>query len=102
MSSQVIALKRAATTSMMGMRQSALPLRNSVEAALHRGDEVTIDFTGVEATQSFVDELVGVLVGKLGPSILDRIAFKGCSQAVKGVISFVVADRARDYQPATH
>lgn len=102
MSFQMISLKPAASTSMMGMRQSALPLRQSIEQALKKGEEVTIDFSGVEATQSFVDELIGVLVSKLGPSVLSQLSFKGCSQTVKGVISFVVADRARDFKAATH
>lgn len=102
MSFQTISLKPAASTSMMGMRKSALPLRGSIEAALARGEDITVDFSGVEATQSFVDELIGVLVARLGPTILSQIAFKGCSQSVKGVISFVVADRARDFQRAAH
>ena len=102
MSFQLIALKPAASTSMLGMRHTALPLRKSIEDSLASGSDVTIDFTGVEATQSFVDELVGVLVGKHGPSVLTQIKFKGCSQAVKGVINFVVADRARDFHAAAH
>lgn len=98
----MIALKPAATASMMSMRQTALPLRESIEQALGNGEAVTIDFSGVEATQSFVDELIGVLVSRLGPSVLSQISFKGCSQAVKGVISFVVADRARDFKTIAH
>jgi hypothetical protein len=102
MSLQVIALKPVASTSMMGMRRSALPLRQSIERALMGGQEITLDFTGVEATQSFIDELIGVLIGKLGPSVLAQVTFKGCSPTLKGVINFVVADRARDFQKSTH
>lgn len=102
MSLHVIALKSSASTSMMGMRRTALPLRKSVEDALAQGQEVTLDFTDVDATQSFIDELVGVLVSKLGPSALAQLAFKGCSPELRGVINFVVADRARDFLKATH
>lgn len=102
MSLQVIALKPSASTSMMGMRRSALPLRQTIEEAIAEGQTIELDFSGVEATQSFIDELVGVLVSKLGPTVLEQVAFKGCSAALKGIISFVVADRARDFKKTAH
>lgn len=99
---QMIPLKEVARTPMMGMRQSALPLRTRIEEALQDGQSVTVDFTGVEATQSFIDELIGVLVGTRGPSILERLSFKGCSESVRGVLRFVVSDRARDFAKRMH
>lgn len=99
---QMIPLKEVARTPMMGMRQSALPLRSRIEAALAEGQGVTVDFTGVEATQSFVDELIGVLVGTRGPKVLEQVTFKGCSESVRGVLRFVVSDRARDFARRMH
>jgi hypothetical protein len=102
MNNQLIALKQAASTNMMGMRHSALPLRLSIEEALQRGESITIDFTEVEATQSFVDELLGVLVSRHGPGILSHMTLKGCSPALMGVVKFVVADRVRDFKSRAH
>jgi len=59
--------------------------------ALDSGEDVVIDFSGAtRATQSFVHALVGEALQKYGESILDRIEFKKCTPAVKGVIELVV------------
>lgn len=86
----------------MGMRRSAIPLRDRIEQAIASGSDVAIDFSGMEATQSFVDELVGVLVLSHGPAVLDRVAFKGCSSTVKAIVRFVVTDRAKQFIKKTH
>jgi len=97
-----IELKQDAPTMMMGMRQSAIPLRLRIASAIERGERVDVDFTGVEATHSFLDELIGVLVGVQGPDVLRLIAFKGCSDTVKGILQFVANDRAKDFRRLTH
>ena len=97
-----IDLKQNAPTRMMGMRQSALPLRERMESALAEGGRVDLDFTDVEATHSFIDELIGVIVGKQGPTVLSQISFKGCSATVKGILQFVAADRAKDFLRSAH
>jgi hypothetical protein len=102
MSTQLIDLKQASPTRMLGMRQTALPLRGQIETAIAAGAAVAIDFSQVEATQSFIDELIGVLIGIHGPSILERITFTGCSSTVKGILQFVAADRAGDYLKRVH
>lgn len=86
----------------MGVRRTALPLREQIERAIESGQEVSIDFTGVDATQSFVDELVGVIVAKRGPSVMDHVVFKGCSSSVKAIIRFVVSDRASHFMRTAH
>lgn len=79
-------------------RLDASPLREELEIALaQQGAEVILDFSGITATQSFVDELVGVLVLRHGPDVLDRIIFKGCSDDVRAIIKFVAADRCDQY-----
>lgn len=59
--------------------------------ALARGEEVVLDFTGVEgATQSFVHALISDPLRVHGVRVLDRLAFKSCSPVVKKVVGIVV------------
>lgn len=77
---------------------AAAPLREELGIALaQQGAEVVLDFSGITTTQSFVDELVGVLVLRHGPDILSRIVFKGCPDDVRAIIEFVAADRCDQY-----
>ncbi|MBU1425225.1 MAG: STAS-like domain-containing protein [Gammaproteobacteria bacterium] len=93
-----IHLNQHAHGHMVGSRMAAAPVREDLEITLAQvGAEVVLDFTGISATQSFVDELVGVLVLRHGPDILSRIIFKGCSDDVRAIIEFVVADRCDQY-----
>ena len=102
MNTQLIALQKHALGSMIGMRSSALPIRLRVEHALGAGQEVVINFTGVAVTQSFVDELLGALVLRDGPGIMQKIVLKGCSEEARGIIRFVVSDRAEQFVQARH
>ena len=77
-----------------GSRPNAVPLRKQIESALDAGEDVTIDFSGVEATQSYVDELIGVLVLRRGAETLSKLSFRGCSNDLKAIIRFVVSDRS--------
>lgn len=81
----------------LGSRPQAVPLRSEIEAALDLGEKVVLDFNGVEATQSFVDELVGVLVLRDGPAVLSSVTFKRCSPNLKSIVNFVASDRARQH-----
>lgn len=78
---------------LLGARPAALPIRDRIEAVLEAGECVALDFAGTYVTQSFVDELVGVLVLERGPDILSRITFKNCSTETKAILHFVVSDR---------
>lgn len=81
-----------------GSRFSAMPLRQDLEEKLVQSRaDLVLDFSGMSATQSFVDELVGVLVLRQGPDILKRLIFKGCSEDVRAIIRFVVIDRYDQY-----
>lgn len=89
---------------MVGSRFAATPIREQLEKTLARqkGD-VSLDFSGVVATQSFVDELIGVLLLKNGVSVLERVIFKGCSPDVRAIIEFVATDRCDQYMKShTH
>ena len=81
----------------LGSRASAALFRAHIESALAKGDEIEINFEGVEATQSFVDELVGVIVLERGPDVLQTVRFRRCSADMKSILRFVVSDRAKQY-----
>jgi hypothetical protein len=62
-----------------------------IRPALKAGQQVVLDFTGVRvATQSFIHALVSDILRSEGEPILDRIVFKGCGKAVKGIVETVV------------
>lgn len=62
-----------------------------VMPALEKGDEVVLDFDGVEAaTQSFVHALISDLLRKYGGDVLDRMVFKGCNDSVRKIITIVI------------
>lgn len=91
-------LNKHAHGRMIGSRLVAAPLRDQLEETLaqQKGD-VSLDFSGVVVTQSFVDELIGVLVLRHGEDILKRMIFKGCSADVRAIIEFVATDRCDQY-----
>ena len=72
-------------------------LRERLEVALLASREVELIFNGTDPGLSFADELVGVMLLQHGPDILKRLVFKGCSNSVKALIEFVVADRYDEY-----
>jgi hypothetical protein len=81
-----------------GTRQIAKDIRQRVERLLQLGlSEIVIDFTGVKVSQSFADELIGVLIMRQTPAVLERLTFKGCAESVRAVLEFVVADRYDEY-----
>jgi hypothetical protein len=73
-------------------KDAAADLRETqVRPALAAGKRVVVDFTGVRvATQSFVHALVSDVLRTQGESVLDRVTFKGCTKAVKGIVETVV------------
>ena len=97
-----IPLTQYARGHLVGARATAMPLRERVEEVLAQaqGAEVVFDFAAVEATQSFIDELVGVLILRHGPDVLERLIFKSCSDDVRAIIEFVAADRCDQYVKA--
>lgn len=77
----------------LGMRATAKPYREQAEMILDSGGSVSFNLSGIEATQGFLDELIGMLVIKYGKAIISRLSFKSCSENMKGIIKFVVNDR---------
>lgn len=89
--------KTAAIKPRLGRRARAVAHRQQLEAMLDQGYVLDLDFEGVEATQSYIDELIGLLVLHRGPQVMQRIRFHKCSADLKAIIKFVVADRAAQY-----
>lgn len=92
-----IYIAKEANGHLIGSRHKAIPMRQSAEASIRAGEEVVMDFSKIQATQSFIDELVGGLILRFGPDVLDRLIFKSCSEDVRAILEFVVADRCEQY-----
>ena len=61
-----------------------------ITPALQRGEEVTLDFTGVTgATQSFIHALISELFRIFGSAVLNRLNFKSCNETTRKVIAIV-------------
>lgn len=80
-----------------GTRFIGQQMRAELEALLDRHENVEVDFTGLNATQSFIDEMIGVLVLRYGPAILQRLTFKGCNEDIQTILHFVVSSRLADH-----
>ncbi|MDR3558481.1 MAG: STAS-like domain-containing protein, partial [Candidatus Pacebacteria bacterium] len=65
--------------------------KEKIIPALEKGEEVTLDFVGVDsATQSFVHALISDVIRVLGGEIIDKISFKNCNETVKKIIEIVI------------
>ena len=84
----------------LGIRALAAPVREEIEQTLLRQQEVVVDFSGVEVTQSYVDEIVGALILRNGPEVLGRLVFKGCSEEARKILRFVATDRSAQFLSA--
>ena len=59
--------------------------------ALDKNEEITLDFDRVDAaTQSFIHALISDVLRRYGSNVLDRIAFKSCSETIRKIINIVV------------
>jgi hypothetical protein len=97
-----IALMPLVSGRLAGMRLKATPVRKQVELALCDGETVELDFAGVDATQSFVDELVGLLVLERGPEVVQQLRFKNCTSELQAIVRFVISDRAEQFECQAH
>lgn len=92
-----VMLNTQAKGRLASVRYNAIPVREQAEMALLQDREVVFDFIGIAVTQSFVDELIGALILKHGPAILERIIFKNCADDTRAIIEFVATDRCDQY-----
>jgi hypothetical protein len=81
----------------LGTRESAAPLREQVDQALRiSSGQVCVDFAGVLVSQSFMDEFLGVLISRYGPSLLHRLVLRNCTDEVRAIAQFVASVRTRE------
>lgn len=89
-----ISLKEYATEGrLLGVRETALPIRDRLSQSLNLGQQVMLDFAEVNSTQSFIDELIGSLIIERGIEVLDAVIMKNCSPDTQAILHFVVSDR---------
>ena len=81
----------------LGTGHSAIHFRGRIEQQLESYPSVEIGFAGAFVTQSFVDELLGPLILRMGPIALERLAFSGCGEEAKAILKLVIAGRLRDH-----
>lgn len=86
----------------LSRRERAIPIRLEIDSHLAKGEVVELNCEGVEATQSFMDELVGLIVLERGASTLNQLRFRKCSPDMKAIIQFVVGDRAAQHERDPH
>lgn len=86
-------LREHAHHAFLASRSTAAQMRQQIEQLLLDHDSVEIDFSNVGVTQSFTDELIGVLAYRYGGAVLQRITFKGCTAEHKKILNFVVTHR---------
>lgn len=79
-------------------RQKAINIRNTLNWELSiPGHKIVVDFGwDIVITQSFLDELFGVLVMDEGKEILDRFSFQNISEKNKSVLKFVIGFRLKN------
>ena len=85
------------SVSVLGTRHSAIDFRNRIGRQLDTCQTVQIDFRGIFVTQSFVDELFGPLILRMGPTLLERVVFSGCSDDTRAILNLVFASRLQDF-----
>lgn len=79
----------------LGSRTSAARFRSAIEKALAEGDSVVIDLGPViSASDSWADELFGVLVARLGlERFVDLVRIRGAASPVLRTIANVARER---------
>lgn len=73
-------------------KDAAAGVRDStIVPALERGEEVILDFAGVDlTTQSFIHAMISDVLRVNGEDVLDRIEFRGCQSGVRGIVETVI------------
>lgn len=73
-------------------KDTARAIREKMSPAFYSGEgKIVLDFTGVDSsTQSFVHALISSFFHNKGEEALEIFEFKGCTKAVKSLITTVI------------
>ena len=64
--------------------------KEQIIPSLEKGEKIILDFENIDAaTQSFIHALISDLFRIFGDNVLDRVAFKNCSETVQKIIEIV-------------
>mgnify|MGYP001566335805 CR=1 FL=1 len=64
--------------------------KEQIIPSLEKGEKIILDFENIDAaTQSFIHALISDLFRIFGDNVLDRVAFKNCSEIVQKIIEIV-------------
>lgn len=76
----------------VGSRGSGEIIRKKMKKELDKGNEVTLDFGGIEqVTQSFIDEFFGIFIRAFGIEyIRGKVRLVNETQGIKDTINFVI------------
>ncbi len=76
----------------IGSRGAGEIIRKKMKKDLDKGNEVTLDFSGVEqVTQSFIDEFFGIFIRAFGIEyIRGKVRLVNATQGIKDTINFVI------------
>jgi hypothetical protein len=76
----------------VGSRGSGEIIRKKMKLELDKGNEVTLDFGGIEqVTQSFIDEFFGIFIRAFGIEyIRGKVKLVNETQGIKDTINFVI------------
>ncbi len=73
----------------IGSRFTGKEVRQQIAAALSASEHVVLDFGGVQSvSDSFLDEMLGMLIEQQGPSVLRRLVFSSCERPIEEAIRF--------------
>jgi len=78
----------------IGSRQIGKVVRERIEKEIEDGvSTITIDFAGIKSvTQSFVDEVIGILIRKYGASFIkDRVLLVNHNEDIRSTFNFVAS-----------
>jgi len=77
----------------IGSRFTGKDVREQVTTLLASGRPVGIDFSGVQSVNdSFLDEMLGMLIVHRGPSVLRSLVFMHCDKPIEEAIRFSVEE----------
>lgn len=85
----------------LSSRESGLILRNEMLANLEKAEKINLDFSGFDViTQSFTDELIGVLVRERGANFIrEHFEVSNAGNEIKSMLNLVVSYSAKQHKP---